>query len=263
MKKIYYYGCSYTAGDELADDRFFPELKTCETAAEYYGKRYKLIDQPDFGIREYQLENRNLAYPNLIYKLSDKFYQGLNFAKNGRSWEENITDVIELMISQKQVDGIILQLGPIDREMLVLDRDIITLRINAMSDRASFEAAMINNRVESEDLLKYMVYKSLVDFNQHTTILRYLQQAILVRNFVESKGKYFLILIPDWVVSVIDASDLKLDIAKKLLTELKKSAYIPHPDEGIGYTVGGHWDKNSHTIIAEHIYEKLNNHFHK
>lgn len=263
MKKIYYFGCSFTAGDELSDDKFFPELSSCSTGEEYYEERHRLISLPDRGILEYELENKKLAYPNLIYKLSDRFYKPINLARNGISWEENITDILETIISNKHPDGIVLQLGPVDREMLIIGSKKVTLRVSALTERTKFESQNIGRQLEKEDLLKYMAYKSLVDIEQHNNIHRFLQNVVMLKNFVESRNIFFFMLVPDWVVHVVKEAGLVLPATKTLLKEFNKTIYIPQPDDGIKYTIGGHWDKGSHEIIAEYIHDKLNSHFHK
>jgi hypothetical protein len=51
ITNIHFFGCSFTAGDELIDDYFFPWKKDCLTADEYYNKRslvFKIREKSDF-----------------------------------------------------------------------------------------------------------------------------------------------------------------------------------------------------------------------
>ena len=64
MKHLHFFGCSYTAGDELSDEEFFPWKKDCATIEEYYSRRNQLMSDVSF-MENYLRSNKNKAYPAL------------------------------------------------------------------------------------------------------------------------------------------------------------------------------------------------------
>ena len=68
---MYFYGCSFTAGDELVDDVFFPWKKDCIDVGEYYNKRSEAFNKINV-LHEYKTQNNLLAYPAQIEKLTGR-----------------------------------------------------------------------------------------------------------------------------------------------------------------------------------------------
>jgi len=112
---IHFFGCSFTAGDELSDEKWFPWKFTEEhTVESFYRKRHTCLIDHDL----YQLENKQRAYPKIITKL-DPNVNTTCYSLNGKSIRHNIFDIIKLVeTSNEKIDCIYLQISPTDREMM-------------------------------------------------------------------------------------------------------------------------------------------------
>jgi len=112
---VHFFGCSFTAGDELSDEKWFPwKFTEKHDVQSFYKKRRTMICDWDL----YQFENKQLAYPNLITKL-DSNIKTTCYSLNGKSLRRNIFDIIKLVEEGKEkVDCIYLQIIPLDREMI-------------------------------------------------------------------------------------------------------------------------------------------------
>jgi hypothetical protein len=109
MKHIHFFGCSFTVGDELNDDAYFPWKKECKTLEEYYAKRHEC----NFDYIKYEQDNKDQAYPALL--------GGINHASNGAGLKENILKIIQLINSDTPIDAIYLQIPPPLRELYITD----------------------------------------------------------------------------------------------------------------------------------------------
>jgi hypothetical protein len=112
---IHFFGCSFTAGDELTDEKYFPWKFTEEhTVRSFFKKR--LTVNIDYDL--YQFENKQLAYPKLIMDL-DSNIKTTCYSLNGKSMRHNIFDIIRLVEEgNTQIDCIYLQISPTDRELI-------------------------------------------------------------------------------------------------------------------------------------------------
>lgn len=131
-KKILFFGCSHTAGDELSDDDWFPWKKDAKTDAEYYKRRNETLRIQEHYER-YSADNRKKAYPALI-KLDGISIE--NHAHNGASLRECIYRCLrELQQHNFNVSAVYMQLPPPHRQMLLLSSYATSiLSTNALED---------------------------------------------------------------------------------------------------------------------------------
>ena len=115
MKHLHFFGCSFTAGDELSDDVWFPWKHECTSSEEYYSRRnfYLGIDNNN---EKYRADNKEKAYPAI---LENNEYKTYNHAMNGASLRTNIFRALQLMFSNKPFDVIFVQVPPSDREFYI------------------------------------------------------------------------------------------------------------------------------------------------
>lgn len=113
--QVHFFGCSYTAGDELSDDKWFPwKFTESHTLQSFYEKRMTT----EYDWKKYQEENKDLAYPALIEKLSHNV-KTYNHSENGKSQRHNILDIVRLVTSECEIDMIYFQLSPTGRDMII------------------------------------------------------------------------------------------------------------------------------------------------
>jgi len=149
MKYIHFFGCSYTAGDELTDDIYFPWKVGCKTTAEYYQKRVEHIRfHPEFDYIKYQEENKKKAYPAIL--------GGINHASNGASLKENILRIVQLINSDTPIDAIYLQIPPYLRELYITeDNEISSLILNSVE--VTVARSYIEAKISTHDKINFIV----------------------------------------------------------------------------------------------------------
>lgn len=117
MKKILFFGCSHTAGDELSDDTWFPWKKEVKSDLEYYTRRNEVLQIQEF-YEKYAAENRTKAYPALI-NIDGVIIE--NHAHNGASLRECVYRCIrELHGCEFNAAAVYIQMPPPHRLMLLL-----------------------------------------------------------------------------------------------------------------------------------------------
>jgi hypothetical protein len=114
MKHIHFYGCSFTVGDELADDEY-PELQNLPSVASYHEARKHVIDSDWDRAVEYREKCKARSYPALVAKQG---YVCTNHAINGASLEEMVYRII-FDSHKEQMDLVVLQIPPVPREAVL------------------------------------------------------------------------------------------------------------------------------------------------
>jgi hypothetical protein len=116
---VHFFGCSFTAGDELADEIFLPwKFVENHTAESYYEKRNNKIV---LDWEAYFKENKLRSYPSLISQANPTI-KTYNYAENGKSHRRNILDILRLVEeSTQEIDVIYFQLSPPGRDMIIGD----------------------------------------------------------------------------------------------------------------------------------------------
>lgn len=228
MTDIHFFGCSYTAGDELTDDQLFPWKLECTDATEYFSRRV-----PPIG---YQERNKRLAYPALLQSSEIKTF---NHAKNGASVQENIINLMELVSKNTKMDYVYFQISPSGRELLVNKNNRIT-SLHLAYDAPGFEKYLDAKRV-SHKLWQY----SLEDFTDLIMLHGYLTNKGIKHKFVEL----------DKQINEFRVDDLKNTKFRFLINEyyrlpiLDISAQLkPFPK-----LLGNHFSKEAHVEMARLI----------
>jgi hypothetical protein len=242
QRQIHFFGCSFTAGDELSDATWFPwKFTEPHTAESYYAKRLTI----GYDWKKYQEENRSRAYPALIEN-SNQGIKTYNHSQNGKSLRHNILDLILLVTSGCEIDMIYFQLPPPGRDMII-SKDYI---INTMESNLS-------------DLTKsYILSKLSLSAPENQTIQDSLDLCML-SGFLKSKG------IPCYILNLgtelgYRLSDIKsapqyifdfkfLSIEKWFdIIDLETTVRTLEPS-----LIGGHLSQSQHQLVADYITDHL------
>lgn len=249
--QIHFFGCSFTAGDELSDATWFPwKITEAHTAQSFYAKRLTI----DYDWKKYQEENRSRAYPALIEK-SNQNIKTYNHSENGKSLRHNILDLIQLVTSGCEIDMIYFQLPPTGRDMII-SKDYI---INTMESNIS------------ELTKSYILSKLLLSIPENQSIQDSLDLCML-SGYLKSKGIPCYILnintevefrqidinsavTRNWNDDIIDFKFLSIE---KWFDIINLQTTIRRFDPPL---IGGHLSQSQHQSVADyianHIKEKL------
>ena len=236
--QIHFFGCSFTAGDELSDATWFPwKFTEPHTAKSYYIKRSTI----DFDWKEYQKENRSRAYPALIEN-SNQGVKTYNHSENGKSLRHNILDLILLVTSGCEIDMIYFQLPPPGRDMIVSKGYIL----NAMESHLS-------------DLTKsYILSKLSLSIPENQTIQDSLDLCLL-SGFLKSKGIpcYILNLGTELGYRLDDIKSASQDIFDFEFLSIEKWFDIIDLEDTVRThsppLIGGHLSQSQHQLVADYI----------
>jgi len=245
MKNIYFFGCSYTAGDELADDEFFPWKKECNDPDEYFLKKLQYFDQtPDYSnVKTWEAANRKKAYPALLQNNNNSKINSINKARPGSSIHEVVLTVVETVLTTPDISYVCIQIPPGPREMIINGEWISTLQFTTFGMR---------HEQNGDYLRESLKLKS----DEHFSINEILD-LILVTNFLKSKCIDFTILdlddsaIKDRRTNIISdrwrwlsdcGSDQVLDLRDKICNKR---------------LLGWHFNSSAHEIIADEIEKVL------
>lgn len=225
MINVHFFGCSFTAGDELADDQLFHWKHECKDATEYFARR----DPP----RGYQERNKRLAYPALLQSAEIKTF---NHAKNGAGIRENIISLMELVSKNTKIDCVYFQISPSGRELVVDEKDYIT-SLHLAWDHPGFERYLDAKRV-SHKLWQY----SLEDF----------ADLILLHGYLKNKGiKHKFLELENWI-NEFRVNDLKNTKFRFMINEYYKLPIlnISAQLKSFPKLLGNHFSKEAHGEIS-------------
>lgn len=242
--RLDFYGCSFTAGDELCDDVFFPWKHECANPQEYYIKRSEYFNNIPF-LHEYKRQNALLAYPAQIEKLTG--YQVFNHADNGASLRELIYKIIHQVSSNEQTDYIFLQIPPAAREYIINDVYPMSILMSTViySDHASRLKNYVKEKIVTHETYSWVVddYMDLLMLDGFLTKKKIPYKILDVGNLNESKKELVGLQRYEFLNAEID----KLDILK--LAEI----------HDIQRCFGGHFNLATHKKFAQAIIEILSN----
>jgi len=235
---IHIFGCSFTAGDELSDEIWFPwKFTEKHTAESFYKKRASV----PFDYKLYQKENKLLAYPNLMMSL-DSNITTYNYCHNGKSQRHNILDILTLVEDNKEVDLIYLQMPPMNREMIIGENQIYDVS-------HAFPVPLFENYVHQRLKLSSELDQPVQDILDMIMLSGYLKSKGIPFYFLHisgemifrrSIGSYYKVASIDKFDNIIDLQDV-IEEKPRLL--------------------GGHLSKDQHhlvaTILLNHIKEQI------
>lgn len=234
MKHIHFFGCSFTAGDELSDEHWFPWKKDVNSAEEYYKKRA----DSDFDYLKYQEENKAQAYPAIL--------NGINHAVNGMSLKECMLRIVELINSDSKVDAIYLQIPPFLRELYITDDNTVT--------------SLLFNSVD-KDLVKSYVQTKILTHSALNFAVNDTLELILFNRFMQSTNVNFSIISFGYEL-MLRINELQNSPFNFLIKELQKVEVIDFFNyAGTESTkirsLGGHFTLEAHNYFAKAIKQHL------
>jgi hypothetical protein len=248
MKVLHFYGCSFTAGDELSDYEY-PELANHETQETYWPVRQKFLADSQQCF-EYIEKNKQKAYPAKVAALG---FETKNFAENGASLEEMIYRII-LKLSEVPAeipDAVFLQIPPIGREAVFFDHQpcVATIRYSNLQQN-------IMNDLKYHD---YMTSKIMAFTDAHFAISDLLKLHTL---------KYFLAAknIPFYLIEMMDELQMRYAFIKsdsynhitgelKIIPTLNIAPIVSSTENSV--CLAGHFTEKIHEMISNMIVEIL------
>jgi len=248
MKHLHFFGCSFTAGDELSDDVWFPWKHECISHDEYYTRRNVYLGV-DNNNEKYQKDNKEKAYPA---KTQNNEYQTYNHSNNGESLRTCIFRAFQLMFSKNTVDIIFIQIPPIGREFYV----------NKNGDTSSIQLATVESSLEpikSYLMAKlnshYLQQSSVEDCMDMMMLSNVAKQKNIPLYFIECKEEIYTRMID---MLHLDFRFIKLNLRKEINLISFSSIYDNALKENRVLT-GKHLDNQAHQEMADKIKNMLPN----
>lgn len=247
-KQIHFFGCSFTAGDELIDEELFPWKKDPDVDFhEYYKRRNEYLIEAEKQ-EEYQLKNKTLAYPAI---LNNDNYQTYNHAANGAGFRTNIYKILNIIYTQP-VDIIFLQIPPVGRELYVHDDGFV----NSLSLAFEPHLPKLKDYVKAKNISHKLLQSSLDD----------LMDLIMISNL--AKQKNIKLVVIDLFFELVKRSQ---DLANfenfefictnyiKEIEQLDLIRIVSRIKQFQMISKGGHFTRTAHQEIADHIQAYLEN----
>lgn len=246
MKHLHFFGCSFTAGDELFDDEYFPWKSECKTMDEYYHRRGKILADPD-TFEEYVAKNKTRAYPS---KLDNENVTTYNHARNGASVQECIFRLMKTILEgRSQVDRVFLQLPPFPREFYIDG--------NYRSDYPTTETSIALSAVVfangADELTQYAKIKTITHYPYQFAVEDFMD-IITLTSFLKFKN------IPFHLISFGYELRSRLmgmpDCYKFLADEFLKTVPILDLTKTHDFAdrlLGGHYAESGHIKIAREL----------
>lgn len=244
MKTIHFYGCSFTAGDELSDPEI-PELSNHDTKESYWRARQNFLhDGP--GV-DYIERNKQKAYPA---KVASRGFETSNFANNGASLEEMIYKIIFNLSFHPAPDVIFLQIPPTQREAIFLDSHPYISSIRFTDHMPGIRTNKYNDYIANKIML----------FSDSDLAVSDLLKLYSLKYFLEAKN------IPLYLIDTTDDLELRYSLVKsgeyhailntlKSIPTLRIFPIVKTTDDSV--TFAGHFTEKIHQIIANMIVEIL------
>jgi hypothetical protein len=234
MINIHFFGCSFTAGDELIDDEIFSWKHECKDFTEYFSRRGRVLPA------DYQERNKKLAYPALV---KTQNIETFNHASNGASVQENMIKLLELVSSGSKVDCVYFQITPYGRE-LVIDQNNSVTSLQLAWDTLGFENYLKSKRMSH----KFWQY-AVEDF----------MDIIMIHNYLSNKGiKHKFVELASWI-NEFRKKDLEHTKFSYLIKEYNKLPILNLSDsiKHFPTLLGNHFSKDAHVEIARLIINDL------
>lgn len=232
MINVHFFGCSFTAGDELIDDEIFPWKHECKDFTEYFSRRVLPAD--------YQIRNKKLAYPALVKSESVNTF---NHATNGAGIQENLINLLELISSGAKVDCVYFQITPYGRE-LIIDSNNNATSLQLAWDTHGFEDYLKAKRISH----KFWQY-AVEDF----------ADIIMIHSYLSNKGiKHKFVELASWITE-FRITDLEHTEFSYLVKEYRKLPILDLSDDIKQFPtlLGNHFSKEAHAEIARLITNDL------
>lgn len=249
MKNLHFYGCSFTVGDELADDEY-PELQNLPNVASYYEARKQLIDLDWDKSIDYSERCRARSYPALIAKQG---YICENHAISGASLEEMVYRII-FDSHKAKMDLVVLQVPPLPREAILSNKIpyVESLKFSNIdfgekfrthSDYLKSKVMLFDDDYFAvKDLLTLLFIKSFMQVKKIPLILLNVQNLLTLRYNLAS-DEFF--------------NGLKLDVAAIRSMNVNELPGVQALPEEKRTTFAGHLSQLTHNEIANELVKTI------
>lgn len=246
-RRILFYGCSYTAGDELADNEFFPWIKYVRTQEEYVvRKQESLLKMRAEDMEKYYYSCRQKAYPQLMN--TDEI-NTVNRALCGSSVEEQVFYILK-DYEQGWMDSdstVYLQLIGYPREIYLEEDRPRSLRFSDIKKYSWWDSDAVN---------EYKLAKLNTHGLDHWVAMDYML-IITTKNFLNNKQ------IPFYLINLDDAlenrnNELNRPIHTTIRQLFEKEIKVLDLQDLIDpetKLINGHFNHQSHKRIAELVTE--------
>ena len=241
MGIYYFFGCSLTAGDELADSYFCPniDIKTMQVA-DYYRFRKELWSTVNYHV--YTEKNKEFAYPAILAR--DMNIAVNNMALNSIGLRENIVKIIKLVLEQPHsIKHIFIQIPPSTREAVLNRNGVYSMQ---MTNPYRTTVDNFTDYIKIKALTHDIVHYSAEDFNDMLLVDGFLKHHSVPHTFIEINN------------NVINKSrDLENTYFQYLDQHVKQLNWIQfYPTEDL-LTVTKHLTEPGHKIMADKIKNEI------
>jgi hypothetical protein len=238
MKHVHFFGCSFTAGDELANDEFFPWAKECTSAEEYYNARNPILSDKQI-YQQYTDACKLLAYPNL---LSSDEITTYNHARLGASVKECVFLLMQAFNSNQPIDQVFFQIPPYPREMVMGDSDVNSIQLATVG------------RADNNDRYSGYVKQKLVSHQFYHWATEDLMDIIAISHYVRSRNIPFHLI--NFTNELTSRTNFLPNFAKFLKKEIMQSIDIVDLSQILNPAnklAGYHFNLIEHKRIKEHL----------
>jgi len=246
-RRILFYGCSYTAGDELADNEFFPWINDVRTKEEYLlRKQESMLNMRAEDMEKYYNSCRQKAYPQLMN--TDEI-NTVNRALCGSSVEEQVFYILK-DYEQGWMDSdstVYLQLIGYPREIYLEDSEPRSLR---------FSDLKLYSWMENDAINQYKLAKLNTHGLDHWVTLDHVL-IITIKNFLNNKQIPFYLINLDHTL-VDRTRELNRPVHRSLKQLFEKEIKVLDLQDLIDpktKLINGHFNAQSHRRIAELVTE--------
>lgn len=239
---VHFFGCSYTAGDELADEEFFPwKFTEPHTPDSYTAKKREFFKNNPLLTREYRRKNASMAYPALI---NSPNILTTNHAQNGQSVRTNVFKVLELTSTRSDVDMIYFQISPSGREMYIdSNNNVTSIQLQLalkLAEEAKLQHEYAYTKLKTHSIVQYSI-EDLMDM-------------YILTGFLKSKGIPFKFLVFGSELDIRSADILELKKFNFLTNNLSDLPIINVPKDLLGKRLLHlHISHQGHQNLAEFI----------
>jgi hypothetical protein len=242
MGIYYFFGCSLTAGDEMSDSYFRPDVDiSAMKESEYYKFRRELMNTVRH--EDYIAKNKEFAYPAILARELNITVD--NRALNAISLRENIVKIIKLVLEQANtVKHLFIQVPPPAREA-VLDKDGVHSHQMA-SPHVPHDQSDIGRYMKAKAITHDTVHYSAEDFNDILLVHGFLEQHNIAHSFIDIANK------------VVNRSrDLENTYFGYLGNYVKQLPWITLDTKPELLTVTRHLTASGHKILADQIKNEI------
>lgn len=246
MKKYnHFFGCSFTAGDEAADNIYFPWAAECRDPTEYQNKKNKLFEEKQVDLLAYRESCKKYAYPSF---LNDDLNESFNHAECGASLSANVYKILKLVEDESiKKDVIFLQVPPPGRIHYFENESVFSFPLGFNGrNYTEFDSFRLNYLKHfdpvREDFLDIQLLLLLSYYLEEKSIKYFLIDLNSeLSGRLEALSRYFL-----WMVNLF-----KCKVNNLIKMPILQVSPLPR-------CIGGHFTEESHKIIANIIKNSTN-----